>query len=142
MRSHVSWDTAIRKAIWAIRDSYRFFYFLFHISFYISRYNFLHIFRTSCNIIWKRFFSQILLFTRIHPNPHPLNSQNLLSMTKVFCQISLKCLLNFFKNICWQNPAKASFMYQQWTATVHIFLNVPTTGYLVFIQNISQEQLF
>ena len=33
--------------------------------------------------------------------------------------------------ICWQNSAKTSFMYQQWTATVHIFLKVPTTGYLV-----------
>ena len=39
----------------------------------------------------------------------------------------------FFKNICWQNPAKASFMYQQWTATVHIFLKVPTTDSLVFL---------
>ena len=45
----------------------------------------------------------------------------------------------FFKNICWQNPAKASFMYQQWTATVHIFLNVPTTGYLVFFSEHIQK---
>ena len=30
---------------------------------------------------------------------HPLNSQNLLSVTKVFCRFSLKCLLKyFFKN--------------------------------------------
>ena len=30
-----------------------------------------------------------------HPS-HPINSQNLLSVIKVFCQFSLKCLPNFF----------------------------------------------
>ena len=34
--------------------------------------------------------------------------------------------------ICWQNSAKTSFMYQQWTATVHIFLKAPTSDSLVF----------
>ena len=55
----------------------------------------------------------------------PLNGQNLLSLKKVSCQFSLKCLLKyiFFSKIYWQNPTKASFMYQQWTATVHIYLN-------------------
>ena len=38
----------------------------------------------------------------------------------------------FCSKICWQNSAKASFMYQQWTATVLIFLKVPTTDSLVF----------
>ena len=56
---------------------------------------FLHLFRTSFNILWKRFFIANLLLYRIHPNP--LNSQNILSLTKVFCQFSLKCFLNFFK---------------------------------------------
>ena len=37
-----------------------------------------------------------------------------------------------FKKNCWQNPAKAPFMYQWWTATVHIYLKVPTTDYQVF----------
>ena len=56
----------------------------------------------------------------VHPNPPPLNNQNLLSVTKVFCQFSVKCLLNFFlKYFCWQNSEKPFFMYQQWTATVH-----------------------
>ena len=32
---------------------------------------------------------------------------------------------NIFFKICWQYPTKASFEYQQWTATVHIFLKVP-----------------
>ena len=38
----------------------------------------------------------------------------------------------FCSKICWQNSAKASFMYQQWTATVLIFLKVPTTDSLIF----------
>ena len=35
----------------------------------------------------------------------------------------LKCLLKyiFFSKICWPNPAKASFMHHQWTASVYIF---------------------
>ena len=55
---------------------------------------FLQLFRTSFIIIWKRFLLQIFLFKRIHPNP--LNSQNLLSVTKRFSQTSLKCLLKYF----------------------------------------------
>ena len=44
-----------------------------------------------------------------------------------------KCLLKFFfSKICRQNPPKASFMYQQWTTTGHIFLNAPYTDSLVF----------
>ena len=39
---------------------------------------------------------------------------------------------NFFKNIWWQNPAKASFMYQHWTAPVHIYVKNPTKDSLVF----------
>ena len=30
------------------------------------------------------------------PQPHHLNGQNLLNVTKVFCQFSLKCLLKYF----------------------------------------------
>ena len=59
------------------------------------------------------------------------NSQNVLSVIKVFCQFFLKGLL-IYKNICWQNPAKTFFLYQQWTATAHIFLKAPTSDSLVF----------
>ena len=40
----------------------------------------------------------------------------------------------FCSKISWQNSAKASFMYQQWTATVLIFLKVPATDSLVFFR--------
>ena len=47
----------------------------------------------------------------------------------------LECLfkyMGFFSEICWQYPAKVSFMYQQWATTGHIFLKVPTTNSLLF----------
>ena len=92
-------------------------------------YNFLELHSTlSVNYFCQNFY----FFNGFTQTIYPLNSQNLLSVTKVFCRFSLKCLLIFFSNICWQNPAKTSFMYQQWTATVHIFLKVPTTDSLVF----------
>ena len=40
----------------------------------------------------------------------------------------------FCSKICWQNSAKVSFIYQQWTATALISLKVPTTDSLVFFQ--------
>ena len=40
-----------------------------------------------------------------------------------------------FSKTCWQNTANISFMYQQQTATVHIFLEVLTADYLVFFSN-------
>ena len=54
------------------------------------------------------------------PQPHHLNGQNLLNVTKVFCRFSLKCLLKyfFFPKIYWQNPEKH-------------FLKVSTTDSLV-----------
>ena len=63
---------------------------------------------------------------------------------KNFCQFSLKChLKNFFSKICWQNSAKASSMYQQWTAAVLIFLKIPTTDSLVFFSEyISRTAIF
>ena len=62
------------------------------ISFYISRYQFfLQMFRTSFNIIWKKdFCHKFSFFNGSTQTPHPLNAQNLLSMTKVFSQFSLK----------------------------------------------------
>ena len=79
----------------------------------------------SCNFLElhptlsaKHFCRKILLFWRIHPNP--LNSQNLLSMTEVFSQFSLKCLLKcfFFKNLL--------------NCYCTCILKVPTTDSLVF----------
>ena len=95
--------------------------------FLYQRISFFTTFRTSFNIIWKRFSSQIFLFLQIHPtpplNPHLLNGQYLLSITKVLCQFSLKCPLKYsiFFKICWKNLAKESFMYQQWTTIVQVF---------------------
>ena len=58
------------------------------INFYINRYNFSQIFRTcstlSEKIIFVTTFS-FLMDSLKHLPTHPLNSQNLLSMTKVFC---------------------------------------------------------
>ena len=60
------------------------------ISFYIRRFHLSQNFRK--NIIWKKDFRHKFSFfngfTHI-PTPHPLNSQNRLSVTKVFCQCSL-----------------------------------------------------
>ena len=61
--------------------------FVVFISFYIIRYQFLQIFRTLFNIIWKkRFLSRISFFNGfIQPIPLlPINGQNPLSVAKVF----------------------------------------------------------
>ena len=54
-----------------IRCSYQFFYFLFYISFDISRYHFLKLFRTWFNIIWKKIFVANLPFLMNSPNSTP-----------------------------------------------------------------------
>ena len=56
------------------------------LSFYISRYHFPQVFRTSFNIIWENVLAQIFLFYQIHSSSHhhhPLNSQNPLSVTNL-----------------------------------------------------------
>ena len=59
--------------------------FVVFISFYISRYHFSQILRTSLNIISKKDFRHNFSFLMDSLKlPHPLNSQNLLSVTKVF----------------------------------------------------------
>ena len=111
-----------------IRYSYQFIYFLFYISFNISRYQFSRLFRLHSTLSEKDFrrkFSFLNRFTQLHTFD-PLNGQNLLSVTKFFCQFSLRCPLKrffFFSKTCWQNSVKASFMYQQRTATATVFLN-------------------
>ena len=84
-----------RVLLWKVtRYSYQLFHFLFYISFYISRY-FLQLFRTSFNI-WKRFHHKFSFFNRFTQTPHHPDDQNLQSITKVFHQFSLKCLLKYF----------------------------------------------
>ena len=55
------------------------------ISFYISQYHFSQIFRSAFNIISKKNFVANFPFFPLKP-PYPLNSQNLLSVAKVFFQ--------------------------------------------------------
>ena len=87
-----------------IRYSYQFIYFLFYISFNISRYQFSRLFRLHSTLSEKDFrrkFSFLNRFTQLHTFD-PLNGQNLLSVTKFFCQFSLRCPLKrffFFKNL-------------------------------------------
>ena len=70
-----------------VRWSHQIFYLLFLLlSFYISRYHFSQIFRTLFNIIFKKILSRIFFFNGFTQIPHPLNDQNPLSVTKVFCR--------------------------------------------------------
>ena len=65
--------------------------FLFVICFYISRYHFSRILRTSFNNIWIKYFRHKFSFFNGFTQPpfHPLNSQNPLCVTKNFCRCSL-----------------------------------------------------
>ena len=76
-------------------------FFVVFISFYISRYHFSQIFRSSFNIIWKKDFRhKFSFFNGFTQTPHPINSSNRLGVTKFFCQyclstcgLKLRCLL-------------------------------------------------
>ena len=67
------------------------------ISFYISRYLFSQIFRTSFIIICKKISSRVFYFNRFtEPPTHThllINGQNQLSVTKVFCQYSQNIII-------------------------------------------------
>ena len=131
-----------------IRYSYQFIYFLFYINFNISRYQFSRLFRLHSTLSEKDFrrkFSFLNRFTQLHTFD-PLNGQNLLSVTKFFCQFSLRCPLKrffFFSKTCWQNSVKASFMYQQRTATATVFLNKVLTidSLILFSEHISRPAI-
>ena len=90
--------------LWKVkRYSYQFFYFLFYISFYISRYHFYNFLEFHSTLSEKVFVPSFPFLTDSHcPLPPPLtqlqtlNGQNLLNVTKAFCQFSLKCLLKMF----------------------------------------------
>ena len=72
-----------------LRYCHQILYFLLcYVIFYISRYPFTQIFRTSFNIIRKKYFSMDSLKP---PSPQllePFNCQNTLIMMKIFCQCS------------------------------------------------------
>ena len=130
-----------------IRCNYQFIYFLFYISFNISRYQFSRLFRLHSTLSEKDFrrkFSFLNRFTQLHTFD-PLNGQNLLSVTKFFCQFSLRCSLKhfFFSKISWQNSVKANFMYQQRTATATVFLNKVLTidSLILFSEHISRPAI-
>ena len=124
VRLHGMVTTSFEKVLpWKVkRYSQQFFYFLFYISFYISRcyfYNFLEFHSTLSEIIFCPKFSFFNGFTP-RPQPHHLNGQNLLKVTKVFCQFSLNFLLKYFfsKNLLakfWKAFFKG-FNYQ-WSLT-------------------------
>ena len=76
--------------------NYQFFYFLFYISFGINRYYFLQLFRTHSTLLKKIFVANFPFLTDSPKTSTPFNGQNLLIVTKVFCQFSLTCLLIFF----------------------------------------------
>ena len=65
-----------------VRYSHQIFYFLFYISFYISRHHVSQILKFIEHYLKKDFHGNFSLL-------HPLNGQNLLSVTKVFCRHSL-----------------------------------------------------
>ena len=130
-----------------IRNSYRFSYFLFYSIFNISRYHFSQIFRTSFNIqhYLKKIFVANFPFLTDSPNSTslaPLMNKIMVSVTKCFCRFPLRSPLKyFFSKIFWQNLAKSSFIYQQWTATAIAFLKVLTINSLTFFsEQIFQEQ--
>ena len=70
--------------------------FIVFIGFYISRYHFSQIFKTSFSISERHIFvTNFPFLTDSLKLPHPLNRQNPLSLTKVFCRCSLKCSKSF-----------------------------------------------
>ena len=81
------------------------FYVVF-ISFYISRYHFSQVFRTSSNIIWKKdFLHKFFYFNGLtYPHLHPRNSQSPLSMTK-FSSMSL-IYHGFSRLLCYHDVTK------------------------------------
>ena len=59
------------------------------ISCYISRYHFSQILELHLAYSGRRFRHEFSFFNRFAQTPYPLNGQNPLSVTKVFCQCSL-----------------------------------------------------
>ena len=76
----------------------RFFIFWFYIIFYISRCHLCNFLEFHSTLYEKYFCTKFSVFNgfKTPSKPQPLNGQNLLNMTKAFCQFSLKCLLKYF----------------------------------------------
>ena len=82
---------------------------MFRISFYkqiSDSYNFLELHPTLSE---KDFCSKFYFFNRFTQTSHLLNSQNLLSVTKVFRKFSPKSLLNCFLKYLWAKSWKIVF---------------------------------
>ena len=62
---------------------------LFSIGFYVSRYHYSQLFRTSINIICKKTFTLNFPFSMDSLKPSPPNGQNPLGVTNAFCWCSL-----------------------------------------------------
>ena len=93
-------------------------------------YNFLELHSTLSK---KDFVASISFFNRLTQNTHPLDSQNLLCVTKVFCQFSLKCLPNFSLKYLLTKSCKSIFHVSAVNCyCTYIFLKVPTADSLVF----------
>ena len=75
----------------------------FSISFYSSRYHFLTNFQKFIQPYLKKCFCHIFsLFTDSPKLPHLLNSQNPLSLRKVFYECSLSKLWGFYSILIWR----------------------------------------
>ena len=70
---------------------------MFYISLDVSRYHFLQFFRTSLNIIWKIFSSQIFLFHPTYPSWSKPAKCNI-SFSSIFPKIPFETFF-FFKNL-------------------------------------------
>ena len=82
-----------------LRQSNQISYFLLFFIFYISRYIIFHKFLELHSILSaKKIFVTDFLFNGFTQNPHPLNGQNLLSVTKFCCRCSRK-IYNKQKNL-------------------------------------------
>ena len=85
------------------------FYFLLFLLAFTGRYHFSQVFRTSFNNIWKKDFRHKFSFLRDSltpkPQPHPLNSLNMRSVTKVFCQCSVT-YHGFLISLCYDDARK------------------------------------
>ena len=97
-------------------------FLLFCVSFYISRHNFSQIIRTSSIIIWqKNFVTNFPFLTDSLKPSHPLNSQNSLSVIKVFCRCSLTAFFFFRTRASTVIPTKWCKTFEACTWTISEF---------------------
>ena len=99
-------------------------------------YNFLEIYSALSE---KDFCRKFFLFKGFTQTLNSLNSQNLPSMTKSFCQFCLQCLLNFFKKYLLTISCKSIYYV---SAVNSYFSTFQLQIIWCSFQNIFQEQLF